>query len=190
MDDVLQLAYEKAFRKIATFRGDCSFRTWLHRVCWTTAVDMMRAEGRRRHMPIEEAERQPSTDPGPANGAVSRITWDDAWGRFSDDQRGALVLVIGDGLSYDEAAQVVGVRPGTVASRVSRARVWLWELLGEGEPPGLPPDGVTFVHGGPGGPGTRCADGPVRAGEQQRDRGETGRHDGVRGEPGQKGVRP
>lgn len=134
MDDVLQLAYEKAFRRIGSFRGDSSFRTWLHRVCWTTAVDVLRAEGRRRHVPLDEAELHPSPDPGPDKGTVSRLTWDEAWSQLSEDQRGALVLVVGEGLSYEEAAAVFGTRPGTVASRVSRARLRLAQLLEEDGP--------------------------------------------------------
>jgi RNA polymerase sigma-70 factor (ECF subfamily) len=130
MDDVLQLAYEKAFRAIASFRGDSAFRTWLHRVCWTTAIDVMRAEGRRRHLPIEEAELRPSSAPGPASSVESRLAWDAAWARLDPDHRAALVLVVGEGLTYEEAAEVFGVRPGTVASRLSRARGRLREALG------------------------------------------------------------
>lgn len=133
MDDVLQLAYEKAFRRISGFRGASSFRTWLHRVCWTTAVDVLRAEGRHRQVPLAEAEAQPSPEPGPASQVISRLTWDQAWNRLNDDHRAALTLVVAEGLSYEEAAQVFGVRPGTVASRVSRGRIRLAELLGESD---------------------------------------------------------
>jgi RNA polymerase sigma-70 factor (ECF subfamily) len=138
MDDVLQLAYEKAFRRVSGFRGDSSFSTWLHRICWTTAVDALRAEERRQQVPIDQVEQRACPQPGPANRAVSRLTWEQAWGLLGTEHRSALVLVIGQGLSYHEAAKVFGVRPGTVASRVSRARIRLWQLLGEGDPPPEP----------------------------------------------------
>jgi RNA polymerase sigma-70 factor (ECF subfamily) len=49
--------------------------------------------------------------------------------KLSADQRESLVLIGAAGLSYDEAAEVVGVAPGTVKSRVSRARTELAYLL-------------------------------------------------------------
>eukprot|EP01041_Mallomonas_annulata_P033477 gene33477-56107_t len=47
VDDVLQQAYLKAFLQRSTFRGDSSVATWLHRIVYTTALDHLRATGRR-----------------------------------------------------------------------------------------------------------------------------------------------
>lgn len=135
MDDVLQQAYEKAFRHIATFRGDSSFKTWLHRICWTTAVDMLRAEGRRSWVPIEEQSEQLSRAADPAVHTVDRITWEQAWRMLPDEQRAALALVIGEGLDYAEAAVICGTVPGTIASRISRGKSRLRSLLTEARPP-------------------------------------------------------
>ena len=65
------------------------------------------------------------------------------------DQREALVLVGASGLSYEEAAEVLGTRIGTVKSRVSRARARLERLLDGGE--GLRPRrrGGVAVGGAP-----------------------------------------
>ena len=52
---------------------------------------------------------------------------------LGDDQREAIILVGASGFSYDEAAEIVGVAPGTIKSRVSRARKTLGELMGETE---------------------------------------------------------
>ena len=49
--------------------------------------------------------------------------------QLSPEQRGALMLVAVDGLSYADAADVLGVPAGTVASRVARARLALVEAL-------------------------------------------------------------
>jgi RNA polymerase sigma-70 factor (ECF subfamily) len=128
MDDVLQAAYEKAFRGLGSFRGDSSVRTWLHRICYTTAIDALRHERRRRHESLDE----PGALPGrgdPADGAVSRVDLARAWDALPADQRAALTLVAVHRMTYDEAAQVCRTRAGTVASRVSRARARLRELL-------------------------------------------------------------
>jgi RNA polymerase sigma-70 factor (ECF subfamily) len=58
-------------------------------------------------------------------------------------QREALLLVAADGMSYDEAAQVCGVAPGTLKSRVSRARAKLSQILQLAGSEDLGPDRVT-----------------------------------------------
>lgn len=135
MDDVLQAAYEKAFRGLSSFRGDSSVRTWLHRICYTTAIDALRHEARRRHEVLEAAEADPTVVLAVldvAEGASRRIDLARAWATLPPDQRAALTLVAVHGMTYDEAADVCGTRAGTVASRVSRARGRLRELLATG----------------------------------------------------------
>lgn len=137
MDDVLQVAYEKAYVSLPGFRGDSSFRTWLHRICWTTAIDTLRAEGRRRWSPIgEEAEATPSAVAGPEQRTVDRLSITAAFAALSPDQRTAIALVLLDGLTYEEAGRVCGAPAGTVAARVSRGRARLVELLGDDAPRG------------------------------------------------------
>ena len=63
------------------------------------------------------------------------------------DQREALVLVGASGLSYEEAAEVLGTRVGTVKSRVSRARARLEALLDGGEGFARDDEAVTQVDG-------------------------------------------
>lgn len=135
MDDVLQVAYEKAYVSLQGFRGDSSFRTWLHRICWTTAIDTLRAEGRRRWSPIgEEAEATPSAVAGPEQRTVDRLSITAAFAALSPEQRTAIALVLLDGLTYEEAGRVCGAPAGTVAARVSRGRARLVELLGDDAP--------------------------------------------------------
>lgn len=139
MDDVLQVAYEKAYVALGGFRGESSFKTWLHRICWTTAIDTLRAEGRRRWSPIgEEAEATPSAVHGPEQRTVDKLSITEAFAALGDDQRTAIVLVLLDGLTYEEAGRVCGAPAGTVAARVSRGRARLAEMLGDDAPPDRP----------------------------------------------------
>ena len=55
----------------------------------------------------------------------------DAMAELPDDQREAIIMVGAAGFSYDEAAEIADVAPGTIKSRVSRARARLTELMGD-----------------------------------------------------------
>lgn len=134
MDDVLQNAYEKAYRALPSFRGESSFKTWLHRICHSTAIDMLRYEGLRRHDDLADHDSRTRCGPGESTGAVERVNLDGALARLPEQQRTALVLVAVNGLSYDEAAVAVGTTAGTIASRVSRGREALRRLLGMPDP--------------------------------------------------------
>ena len=132
MDDALQDAYLKAFRSIAAFRGDAAFSTWLHRIVTTTCIDHARRRGRRREDELPDEPRAGGDPPDPAGDLVTRrVVLRRALDRLDADQRAALLLVDGDGMSYDEAGRVLGVPAGTVSSRLSRARSEMRRLLQE-----------------------------------------------------------
>src|SRR3954463_13929324 len=66
-----------------------------------------------------------------------------ALGKVPTDQREALLLIVAEGLSYEEAAQVCGVAVGTLKSRVNRARARLAELLAVEEAENFGMDQIT-----------------------------------------------
>lgn len=120
MDDVLQRTYLTAFQEIPAFRGEVPFRTWLYRICWTTLIDVLRA----RTMPTSpHAEPRPESHRGAGPDVVVEPhgAWDTAWARLDHDERAAVVLVVEQRLSHEQAGSVLGVHPMTVASRVTRA---------------------------------------------------------------------
>ncbi|MGH8991081.1 MAG: RNA polymerase sigma factor [Acidimicrobiia bacterium] len=134
MDDVLQEAYVKAFRALPGFRADAALGTWLYRITYRTCLDALRAEGRRRTTPMDEAG--PLADPAgdPARTVAQRADLARALDSLPPDQRAAVLLVDAEGLDYTAAAEVLGVAPGTIASRLSRARAALRIALDEGDP--------------------------------------------------------
>lgn len=141
MDDALQDAYVRAFRGIGRFRGDAAFATWMHRIVATTCLDHLRRRKRWSECtsPSDEPDIAPAgghvRDPG---DAVSRqLDLRRALGRLPADQRAALLLVDGEGFSYHEAGEALGVPAGTVSSRITRARRAMRELLApsHSEPP-------------------------------------------------------
>lgn len=133
MDDALQDAYAKAFRSIGSFRGDAHFSTWLHRIVATTCIDHVRRRRRRAEDPLD-VDLTPTGGPpvDPAGDFVTRrLDVVAALERLDLDQRAVLVLVDGEGLSYDAAGALIGVPAGTVSSRLTRARSAMRTMLEE-----------------------------------------------------------
>jgi RNA polymerase sigma-70 factor, ECF subfamily len=116
MDDVLQEAYLKAFRGFARFRGESSATTWLYRIVYNACID----ERRRRKPAASIASDVPAID--------SLATVDDrdelarALATLAPADRAAVLLVDAFGFDYAAAARVLGVAPGTIGSRLARAR--------------------------------------------------------------------
>lgn len=130
MDDVLQEAYVKAYRGLPKFRGTSSLGTWLYRITYNVCMDELRRTSRTAVSEGADIE-QPSLERGPGEIAVERSALAAALRSLPVDQRAAVLLVDADGLDYAAAAEVLGVRAGTVASRLSRARVVLRRALEE-----------------------------------------------------------
>ena len=145
-DDIAQDALIKAWRSLSSFRGDCSFSTWLFRVTVNTARDAIRSSARR---PVVSLTRHDSEDEEPEIWDVpvtsgSEIPEEAAERRetieavrravesLPDDQRQAIVLRDIHDLPYGEIAEILGVEVGTVKSRISRGRANLKKILRTG----------------------------------------------------------
>jgi RNA polymerase sigma-70 factor (ECF subfamily) len=128
-DDVMQAAYEKAFRSLDHFDGRSALRTWLHSIVYRTALDHVRYEGRRRHADLEVVDRVRSGPDSASGPALTQVELSQAMDALDPGQRAALMLTAGLGYSFDEAAAITGEPRGTIASRVGRARKKLarWE---------------------------------------------------------------
>ena len=134
MDDVLQEAYAKAFRALPRFRGEATAGTWLYRIVYNACLDQLRRERRPAELPLETAA--PASAPDPVESAARREALAAALAALVPDQRAAVLLVDAEGFDYPAAARVLGVRVGTLASRLSRARASLRRALAA-EPEGV-----------------------------------------------------
>ena len=134
MDDVLQEAYAKAFQALPRFRGEAAAGTWLSRIVYNACLDQLRRERRAAELPLETAV--PASAPDPGESAARREALATALAALAPDQRAAVLLVDAEGFEYPAAARVLGVRVGTLASRLSRARASLRRALAA-EPEGV-----------------------------------------------------
>jgi RNA polymerase sigma-70 factor (ECF subfamily) len=123
MDDVLQEAYVRAFRALPRFRGESSLETWLYRIVYNACVDDLRR--RHDHETLEEWDERLAALTEPEE----RLDLAAALASLPPELRAAVLLVDAEGLSYAEAAVILGVPAGTVASRLNRARSHLQAVL-------------------------------------------------------------
>jgi RNA polymerase sigma-70 factor (ECF subfamily) len=124
-EDVTQEAFLLAFRSLPRFRGQAKFSTWLYRIARNCAVDAIRRRDRRRRLERAAAEEAPVPD------ASLRAALGQAIDGLPPDLREAFVVIEVFGLSYAEAAKVLGVLAGTLKSRMHRTRRLLMEALDE-----------------------------------------------------------
>lgn len=135
MDDALQEAYLKAYRSLPSFRGDAAFRTWLYRIVHNACMDELR-RGAHWAEPVDMAtvgSFPPSSSPGPELAAATADAVRRALDTLTPEQRATVVLVDGQGFDLNTAAEILGVAPGTIGSRLSRARSLLRNHLREDE---------------------------------------------------------
>jgi len=114
-EDVTQETFLRAFRFLGSFRGEAKFSSWLLRIARNCSMDALR---RSRDIPTPERAPIVATTPDPSLRAelLSAVR------ALSSGHREPFVLVEVFGLSYQEAADVLQVRVGTVKSRMHRAR--------------------------------------------------------------------
>jgi RNA polymerase sigma-70 factor (ECF subfamily) len=121
------------FKRIASVTNPAAFKTWLYQLTRHKAIDAHRSRSRRedRELTIEEAPPAAIESPEQPWSAAERAALKDALPELSSIHREVLVLRYYDDLSYAEIADVIGVKLGTVMSRLSRARHRLLDVMGE-----------------------------------------------------------
>lgn len=129
--DVAQESFIKAWQKIATFKGDAAFSTWLYRITANTAKDTL-SDRNKRWSEGEIPEQTPSAEDTPEESTVRKenITeLNKALNSLDEDMREILILREFEELSYSEISDLLGIEMGTVKSRLNRAREKLRETL-------------------------------------------------------------
>ncbi|HEV2514562.1 MAG TPA: sigma-70 family RNA polymerase sigma factor [Devosia sp.] len=136
-DDLVQDCLERAIRKRSLFTPTGPLQAWLFRILINLWRNDLRFERRRGdHLPIDSLVSEPSVA-APQPGRIALAEMSRAIDRLPDDQREALLLVVIEGTSYQDAADILGIPAGTLMSRLGRARAALRTLTGSGEEPRL-----------------------------------------------------
>ena len=139
--DLSQDTFLKAYRSLGSFRGESSFGTWIYRLAANLCIDFLRKQQRRgkvvslddaddsgRPMELSDLRFEPQSA---MEKRELSMQIREGLEKLPPDQRFILILRDIEGLSYQEIADTLKMEPGTVKSRISRARARLAKLLTE-----------------------------------------------------------
>jgi len=136
-EDLTQEAFLQLFRKIATFRGESAFSTWLHRL----SVNVVLMHLRKKGLPVVSLEEttqggeedSPKRDFGAQDlalaGSIDRMQLQKAVDDLPPGYRTIFVLHDVEGYEHNEIAEIVGCSIGNSKSQLHKARMKLRDLL-------------------------------------------------------------
>ncbi len=127
--DCAQDAFVQAWQKLGSFRADAAFGTWIHRIAVNTVLAKQRKSGREgRHL-----ELVPRDEPVAEDGLDDNTDIEKALRKLPDGARNVFVLYAVYGYTHEEAADMLGIAPGTSKAQLHRARKLLAARLGMDE---------------------------------------------------------
>lgn len=128
-DDLVQLAIERALSHSGQLRPGAQLSSWMFGILRNAWIDESRSKGRRSRLFVPEELGENVADPT-TSGHPDALSVQDAMARLPIEQREVVGLVLVEGLSYKEAAEIIGVPVGTITSRLARGRDSLQAMLG------------------------------------------------------------
>ncbi len=143
-DDLVQDTLVRAWSKIDTFEPGTNLSAWL----FTILRNSFYSQQRRKQREVEDVDGIYANRLAHAPEQGSRLDYEDfrkALAQLCPQQREALILIIAQGFSYEQAASICGVLIGTIKSRVSRGRARLAQLLAIEHPQDIGPDCMTMA---------------------------------------------
>ena len=131
-EDITQQASIKLAKSIGQYQFESAFTTWLYRLVINAAIDWQRSN--QRHAGEDVSAHEPDVVSGEGSGfnwvllqqLIERVT------ELGEGFREAVVLVLGEGFSHQEAAQMLAVKESTISWRIHQVRKVLTEQLGGG----------------------------------------------------------
>jgi RNA polymerase sigma-70 factor (ECF subfamily) len=135
-EDLSQEAFLQLFRKIATFRGESAFSTWLHRMVVNVVLMHLRKKGLQQvsldevdNSQDEPVKREYGDDDRRLLHSIDRIALSRAIAALPPGYRAVLVLHDVEGYEHNEIAQILDCSVGNSKSQLHKARLKLREVL-------------------------------------------------------------
>ena len=129
VDELTQDVFVRVWQKLATFRGDSAFGTWLHRLAVNVVIERFRTEAARRQR-LHDGEEIFETLSSPPRPRDVSMDFETALEKLPDGAREIFVLHDVEGYKHHEIASLLGISPGTSKAQLHRARMMLRRHLG------------------------------------------------------------
>ena len=142
-NDLVQETFIKAYRVLKSFKGDCSFYTWIYRIAVNKTLNFLKQRKNRIHMSLNDMDLNAECDPDlvslmsektpqrDLNLAELQEKLNEAMQRLSEQHRMVVTLYDIQGVSHEEISKMMGCNVGTVRSRLFYARQELQAYLSD-----------------------------------------------------------
>ena len=127
-DDLVQITVERALARLDQWKPHAPLASWMFGIMRNAWLDEARSRARRAKIFVSEEAGENIGDAA-SESHIHALTIHDAMARLPGEQRLAVGLVLIEGLSYKEAAEIMEVPIGTLTSRLARGREALETLL-------------------------------------------------------------
>jgi RNA polymerase sigma-70 factor (ECF subfamily) len=127
-EELTQDVFVRVWERLASFRGDSAFATWLYRLAMNEVLMALRTT-RRRELKVEPRHEPPEAQAGAAREAEAAIDLERAIAGLPEGCRNVFVLHDVEGLRHEEIARLTGTAVGTSKAHLFRARRLLREVL-------------------------------------------------------------
>ncbi len=143
-EEVAQEVFITVYKSLPDFRGDSRFSTWLYRVTINHCKNRIKYLGRRKYYQSDSFDGPVETEEGEMTKQIADDNLDpmdrldqketqalvqEKLNELDEEQKSVILLRDIEGMSYQEIAEILGLREGTVKSRIHRARLDLKEKL-------------------------------------------------------------
>ena len=127
-EELTQDVFVRAWEKLALYRGESAFSTWLHRLAVNVVLNHRKSEGRRRGR-LEDDQDALDATPGRQAPAGMRMDLEQAIAKLPPGARRVFVLHDVEGFKHEEIAEMLGVTSGGSKAQLHRARMLLRQAL-------------------------------------------------------------
>jgi RNA polymerase sigma-70 factor (ECF subfamily) len=127
-DEITQDVFVRVWQKLASFRGDAAFTTWLHRLTVNVVIERFRTEATRRQR-LRDGEDIFETLPAPSRSGDLSMDFETAMLKLPDGAREIFVLHDVEGYKHHEIATLLEISAGTSKAQLHRARMMLRKHL-------------------------------------------------------------
>ena len=129
-DELTQDVFVRVWQKLATFRGDSAFSTWLHRLAVNVVIERFRSDNLRRQRLHDGEEIFETLSSPPRRSADIAMDFEAALEKLPDGAREIFVLHDIEGYKHTEIAAMLDISSGTSKAQLHRARMMLRKHLG------------------------------------------------------------